>query len=42
VDLTRHPKFPLAYGELASSRVPHWGGNQMWPSQCVKLNFVVS
>ena len=23
VDLTRHPKFPLAFGELASSRFPH-------------------
>ena len=23
VDLTRHPKFPLAFGELASGRFPH-------------------
>jgi hypothetical protein len=27
VDLTRHPKFPLAFGELASSRFPHWVSN---------------
>ena len=25
VDLTRHPKFPLAFGELASGCFPHWG-----------------
>ena len=24
VDLTRHPKFALAFGELASGRFPHW------------------
>jgi hypothetical protein len=24
VDLTRHLKFPLAFGELASGRFPHW------------------
>ena len=24
VDLTRHPKFLLAFGELASGRFPHW------------------
>jgi hypothetical protein len=23
VDLTHHPKFPLAFGELASGRFPH-------------------
>jgi hypothetical protein len=23
VDVTRHPKFPLAFGELASSGFPH-------------------
>jgi hypothetical protein len=23
VDLTRHPKFPLAFGELASGHFPH-------------------
>ena len=23
MDLTRHPKFPLAFGELASGRFPH-------------------
>ena len=24
VDFTRHPKFPLAFGELVSGRFPHW------------------
>jgi hypothetical protein len=24
VDLTRHQKFPLAFGELASGLFPHW------------------
>jgi hypothetical protein len=24
VDLTLHPKFPLAFGELPSGRFPHW------------------
>ena len=29
VDLTRHQKFPLAFGELASGHFPHWFNNIM-------------
>ena len=31
VDVTRHPKFPLAFGELASGGFPHClGGHICW------------
>jgi hypothetical protein len=30
VDLTRHPKFPLAFGKLASGRFPHYRGGQFY------------
>ena len=30
VDLTRHPKFLLAFGELTSGRFPHWKWRYMW------------
>jgi hypothetical protein len=37
VDLTRHPKFPLAFGELASDRFPHCYGKDHPCHVCFKL-----